>query len=79
MDQDYAEYCGLLADSCRRCATQVLAYCPMPNHVHLIMVLAEALGLKDALGASASPIHSHDQFSRALERASLARAFSTPS
>jgi putative transposase len=24
-DEDYAEYLGLLADSCRRCGTQVLA------------------------------------------------------
>ena len=49
-DEDYAEYRGLLADSCRRCGTQVLAYCLMPNHVHLIMVPGDALGLRDALG-----------------------------
>ena len=50
MDEDYAEYRRLLADSCRRCGTQVLAYCLMPNHVHLILVPAEAFGLRDALG-----------------------------
>jgi putative transposase len=49
-DQDYAEYRGLLADSCRRCATQVLAYCLMPNHVHLITVPGDALGLRDRWG-----------------------------
>jgi putative transposase len=50
-DQDYAEYRGLLADCCRRCGTQVLAYCLMPNHVHLIMVPSDEFGLRDALGA----------------------------
>ncbi len=49
-DEDYAEYCGLLADACRSCATQVLAYCLMPNHVHLITVPADEFGLRDALG-----------------------------
>jgi putative transposase len=49
-DQDYAEYRGLLADSSHRCGTQVLAYCLMPNHGHLIMVPADALGLRTALG-----------------------------
>ncbi len=49
-DEDYAEYCGLLADPCRSCATQVLAYCLMRNHVHLIMVPADEFGLRDALG-----------------------------
>jgi putative transposase len=37
-DDDYVEYRTLLADSCRGCGTQVLAYCLMPNHVHLILV-----------------------------------------
>jgi putative transposase len=49
-DQGYAEYRGLLADCCCRCGTQVLACCLMPNHVHLIMVPSDELGLRDALG-----------------------------
>jgi putative transposase len=49
-DQDHAEYRGLLADSCRCCGMQVLAYCLMPNHVHLIMVPADEFGLRGALG-----------------------------
>jgi len=57
-DEDYAEYCGLLADSCRSCGTQVLAYCLMPNHVHLIMVPADEFGLRDALGEA------HRQYTR---------------
>ncbi|WP_300970665.1 transposase [Thiocapsa sp.] len=35
-DEDYAEYRRLLSTSCRACGTQVLVYCLMPNHVHLI-------------------------------------------
>ena len=49
-DEDYAEYRRLLADSCRSCGTDVLAYCLMPNHVHLILVPADEFGLRDALG-----------------------------
>ena len=43
-DEDYAEYRRWFADACRRCGTQVLAYCLMPNHVHLILVPADAFG-----------------------------------
>jgi putative transposase len=48
-DEDYAEYRRLLSDSCRNRGTQVLAYCLMPNHVHLILVPADEFGLRDAL------------------------------
>ena len=49
-DQDDADYRGLLADSCRCCGTQVLAYCLMPKHVHLIVVPSDEFGLRDVLG-----------------------------
>ncbi|MBK1724197.1 transposase [Thiocystis violacea] len=49
-DDDYAEYRRLLSSSCRACGTSVLAYCLMPNHVHLILVPADEFGLRDALG-----------------------------
>jgi putative transposase len=49
-DEDDAEYRRLLSASCRACGTQVLVYCLMPNHVHLILVPADELGLRDALG-----------------------------
>ncbi len=48
-DEDYAEYRRLLSAYCRSSGTQVLAYCLMPNHVHLILVPAEELGLRDTL------------------------------
>jgi putative transposase len=49
-DDDYAEYRRLLSLSCRACETRVLAYCFMPNHVHLILVPATEFGLREALG-----------------------------
>jgi len=48
-DGDYVEYCRLLSHFCRSCGTEVLAYCLMPNHVHLILVPADEFGLRDAL------------------------------
>jgi len=48
-EKDYAEYGRLLSASCRNCGTKVLAYCLMPNHVHLILVPADDFGLRDAL------------------------------
>ncbi|RKT43354.1 REP element-mobilizing transposase RayT [Thiocapsa rosea] len=49
-DEDYAGYRHLLSTSCRACGTQVLVYCLMPNHVHLILVPTDEFGLRDALG-----------------------------
>ena len=48
-DDDYAEYRRSLSLSCRACETRVLAYCFMPNHVHLILVPATEFGLRDVL------------------------------
>jgi putative transposase len=46
---DYATYRALIAENCRQANVQVLAYCLMPNHVHLVLVPAAADGLRDAL------------------------------
>ena len=48
-DEDYVVYRRLLATYCRSSGTRVLAYCLMPNHVHLILVPADEYGLRDAL------------------------------
>ncbi len=37
-DTDYSAYLDLLADQLPKADTAVLAYCLMPNHVHLILV-----------------------------------------
>jgi putative transposase len=49
-DGDYALYRDLLAESCRRNAVEVWAYCLMPNHVHLIMAPSRPDGLARVLG-----------------------------
>lgn len=59
-DTDYADYRDLVADHCARCATEVWAYCLMPNHVHLVMVPRRADGLRCALGEA------HRRFSRKI-------------
>jgi putative transposase len=48
-DQDYAEYRALMAGFCEKCATDVWAYCLMPNHVHLVMVPSDTDGLRGAI------------------------------
>ena len=49
-EADYRAYLGLLAESCAQAATEVWAYCLMPNHVHLILVPSHSDGLRAALG-----------------------------
>ncbi|SEE49405.1 putative transposase [Rhizobiales bacterium GAS188] len=47
---DYELYRDLLAAACHKAKVAVWAYCLMPNHVHLILVPADATGLARALG-----------------------------
>ena len=49
-DEDYSAYIDLVAEGCQAAATEVWAYCLMPNHVHLILVPSAADGLRAALG-----------------------------
>jgi putative transposase len=49
-DSDYECYRAMLAEGCRKAGVDVLGYCLMPNHVHLILVPHEADGLRAALG-----------------------------
>jgi Transposase IS200 like len=37
-DEDYQRYVDLMAESCNGLEVEILAYCLMPNHVHLIAV-----------------------------------------
>lgn len=50
MDDDYREYLKLLAIYSHRCKLKILAYCLMPNHVHLIVIPEEREGLAKAIG-----------------------------
>jgi putative transposase len=49
---DYRRYIDLVAEGCRAADVQVLAYCLMPNHVHLVLVPADPKGLSRALGSA---------------------------
>jgi putative transposase len=50
-EEDYALYRDLLAEHCGKADVEVWAWCLMPNHVHLILVPADADGLRRALAA----------------------------
>lgn len=49
-DEDYVAYRDLIALRCREAHVRVLAWCLMPNHVHLVLVPSEEDGLRQALG-----------------------------
>ena len=48
-DDDYAEYRALIEQSCSAAGVAVWACYLMPNHVHLVLVPADAAGLRAAL------------------------------
>jgi REP element-mobilizing transposase RayT len=49
-DDDYEAYLALLAEHCAARGVRVLAWCLMPNHVHLVAVPKTEDGLARALG-----------------------------
>jgi REP element-mobilizing transposase RayT len=49
-DEVYQRYVDLIADWCNALEVEMLAYCLMPNHVHLIAVPQSADGLGRAIG-----------------------------
>ena len=59
-DEDYAAYRDLVAAACAAHGVRCLAWCLMPNHVHLILVPAGADGLRAALGEA------HRRYSRRI-------------
>ena len=59
-DDDYAAYRDLLAQGCQAAGVAVWAYCLMPNHVHMILVPADADGLRRALAET------HRRYSRRI-------------
>jgi putative transposase len=48
-EEDYAAYKELLAEACTKHDVRCLAWCLMPNHVHLILVPGAADALRAAL------------------------------
>jgi putative transposase len=49
-DEDYQAYLELMGEWCGAHGVKILAYCLMPNHVHLIAVPQTADGLARAIG-----------------------------
>ncbi|KRB85442.1 transposase [Sphingomonas sp. Root710] len=45
-DADYTLYRRLVADAAAKAGTEIWGYCLMPNHVHMIVVPADADGLR---------------------------------
>ncbi len=62
-DADYAAYCELVGNACRANDVRCLAWCLMPNHVHLILVPSEVDGLRVALADA------HRRYSRRINMA----------
>lgn len=61
--QDYAHYRDLIASSCREQGVGCLAWCLMPNHVHLILRPPSSDGLRAALAEA------HRRYSRRINSA----------
>lgn len=59
-DEDYLAYRELVSAACAERGVKCLAWCLMPNHVHLILVPPEPDGLRAALGEA------HRRYSRRI-------------
>jgi putative transposase len=59
-EEDYAAYRDLMAEVCRRERIRCLAWCLMPNHVHLILVPPSSGSLRAALADA------HRRYSRRI-------------
>ncbi|MEG3148682.1 transposase [Sphingomonas sp. ZT3P38] len=62
-DDDYIAYRDLVTAACAANDVRCLAWCLMPNHVHLILVPSDADGLRAALAEA------HRRYSRAVNAA----------
>ncbi|MCE9523090.1 MAG: transposase [Alphaproteobacteria bacterium] len=59
-DADYKEYLELLSEGCANAGVALVAYCLLPNQVHLILVPRDLDGLRAALGEA------HRRYTRAV-------------
>ena len=59
-EEDYAAYKALVGEACALNGVKCLAWCLMPNHVHLILTPATADGLRAALAEA------HRRYSRRI-------------
>ena len=49
-EDDYQLYCDIMKKSCKKYEVTILAYCLMPNHVHLVAVPTSESALRFAIG-----------------------------
>jgi putative transposase len=61
-DDDYRSYRELLAEGCKAAQVEVLAWCLMPNHVHLVLTPSSEGGLRAALADA------HRRYSRRINQ-----------
>ena len=59
-DEDYAVYRELIAEACTQTGVRCLAWCLMPNHVHLVLVPPDEDALRAALAEA------HRRYSRRI-------------
>jgi putative transposase len=59
-DDDYLAYIELMSQSCRYFKLRVLAYCLMPNHVHIVCEPQHEKSLRMAIG------NAHEQYSKQI-------------
>jgi putative transposase len=59
-DRDYLDYKEIMSQSCRRYDVTILAYCLMPNHVHLVCKPNHEDSLKFAIGSA------HEKYSKQI-------------
>lgn len=51
-EADYSRYVDLVGERCRAVGVDILAWCLMPNHVHLLLVPSVASALTEALSSA---------------------------
>jgi len=61
-DDDYKIYIKLLAEGCSGAGVKLIAFCLLPNQVHLILLPRDKDGLRAALGEA------HRRFTRAMNQ-----------
>jgi REP element-mobilizing transposase RayT len=71
--RDYALCRDLLAEAAAGAGSEIWCYCPIPNHVHVIVVPADEDGLRRTF-ADASALHGLRQRAPPLDRSPLAGA-----
>jgi REP-associated tyrosine transposase len=59
---DHEAYLRLLSDNARKYSVEVVAYCLMPNHVHLVAIPSTASGIQEVLKAV------HGQYAQRINR-----------